>query len=184
MDKASVRSNMQEVLDLIVSEITAIRTGRASPALVEDLEIKVYGGQQTLKIQELANITSSDSKSIVIDPWDKSIIGEIKKGIITSNIGLNPQIDGEIVRINLPPMTTEDREKHVKLLNTKIEHAKVMVRQVRGEAMKDIKSVFEDKNLSEDEKFNEEKKLQEITDQFVEKLAEVGDKKRKDILNI
>jgi len=184
MDKASVRSNMQEVLDLIVSEIAAIRTGRASPALVEDLEIKVYGGQQTLKIQELANITSSDSKSIVIDPWDKSIIGEIKKGIITSNIGLNPQIDGEIVRINLPPMTTEDREKHVKLLNTKIEHAKVMVRQVRGEAMKDIKSVFEDKNLSEDEKFNEEKKLQEITDQFVEKLAEVGDKKRKDILNI
>lgn len=184
MDEASVRSNMQEVLDLIVSELAGIRTGRATPALVEDLEVKVYGGQQKLKIQELANITSSDSQSIVIDPWDKSIIGEIKKGILAANIGLNPQIDGEIIRINLPPITSEDREKYVKLLNTKLESARVMIRQVRGDAMKDIRVSYEDKNLSEDEKFNEEKRLQEVTDQFIEKINEVGEKKRKDITSI
>src|SRR3972149_2193792 len=103
MDEASLRSRMQQVLDLVTSDIGGIRTGRATPALVEGLAVPVYGGQQKLKIQELATISAPDVQTIVIDPWDKSIIGEIRQGIMDANIGMNPSIDGELIRINLPP---------------------------------------------------------------------------------
>lgn len=184
MDESSIRSRMQKVLDLVVSEIASIRTGRATPSLVEDVEVMVYGGQQKLKVNELATITVPDAQTIVIDPWDKSIIGEIKKGLQAANVGLNPSIDGEVVRISLPPLTTEDREKYVKLLSKKLENGKVMIRQIRSEAMRDIKARFEKKEISEDEKFNQEKRLQEITDEFVKKIDEAGKAKEEELLRI
>lgn len=184
MDEANVRKLMQEVLDLVISDIASIRTGRATPSIVSDLEIVAYGGQQKLRINELATITTQDNQTIVIDPWDKSIIGEIRQGIQKANVGLNPIIDGELIRINFPPMTTEDREKYVKLLGTKLENGKVMVRQVRGGAMKDIKTGFENKGMSEDEKFNEEKRLQDITDEFIGKIDEVGADKKKELVEV
>jgi ribosome recycling factor len=184
MDETSIRSQMQEVLDLITSDIASIRTGRAQPALIESLEIAVYGGQQKLKINELATITAPEPQSLIIDPWDKSIIGEIRQGILAANIGLNPAIDGEIIRISLPPLTTEDREKYVKLLSTKLENGRVMIRQVRKEALRDIRRSFEEKEISEDEKFNLEKRLQEITDEFMEKISKVGETKKQELLQI
>lgn len=184
MDETEIRSKMSEVVDLVTSDIASIRTGRASSSLVEDIVVPAYGGQQKLKVQELATITTQDAQTIVIDPWDKSIIGDIKKGIEAANVGLNPSIDGEIIRISLPPMTSEDREKYVKLLKTKLENGKVMVRQIRGDVMRDLKTAFEEKELSEDEKFNQEKKLQEITDEFVEKLDEIGENKEKELLQV
>ena len=184
MNEGDARKRMSEVLDLVTSDIASIRTGRATPAIIEDLEISVYGGQQKLKINELGTITSRDSQTIVIDPWDKSIIGEIRQGILAANIGINPVIDSEIIRLNLPPLTTEDREKYVKLLSTKLENGRVMIRQIRGEAIKDIRMSFDNKELSEDEKFNEEKRLQEITDEYIEKIDEAGERKKKELLQI
>ena len=184
MDESTVRSKMQQVKDLVVSDVSAIRTGRASSGLVEDLEISVYGGQQKLKIQELATISTPDAQTIIIDPWDKSIIGEIRKGILEANIGLNPSIDGNIIRIVLPPLTSEDRQKYVKLLSTKLENGRIMIRQIRGDVMRDIKEAFERKELSEDEKFGQEKRLQEITDEFIEGIEIIGDAKEKELLQI
>lgn len=184
MDETSIRSRMQEVVDLVTSDISSIRTGRATSAIVEDLQVSVYGGQQKLKVNELATITATDSQSIVVDPWDKSIIGEIKRGIAAANVGLNPMIDGEIIRINIPPLTSEDREKYVKLLNSKLEGGKVMIRQIRGDAMHDIKKRFEEKELSEDEKFNQEKRLQEITDEYVGKIVKIGEIKKEELLRV
>ncbi len=184
MKEDTVDKRMDEVIDLIASDVASIRTGRATSALVEDLQVTVYGGRQKLKVNELATINVSDAQAIVIDPWDKSIIGEIKKGIETANIGLSPSIDGEIIRINLPPFTTEDREKFVKLLNTKLENGKIMIRQIRGDAMRDIKESFEEKELTEDEKFNQEKRLQEITDRYIEKIEEIGGKKKEELLQV
>lgn len=184
MSEEEIRKRMAEVFDLVMGDIASIRTGQATPVIVEDLQISVYGGQQKLRVNELATITAQDSQTIMIDPWDKSIIGEIKQGILSANIGLNPQIDGEIIRINFPPLTTEDREKFVKLLSTKLEQGRVMVRQIRGEAIKDIRTAFENKQLSEDEKFNEEKHLQETTDEFIGKIDEAGEKKKKELLQI
>ncbi|OGM77999.1 ribosome recycling factor [Candidatus Woesebacteria bacterium RIFOXYB1_FULL_47_31] len=184
MDEPSVRSKMSEVVDLITSDIGAIRTGRAAPALVEGLEIAVYGGAQKLKIQELATISAPDTQTLVIDPWDKSIIGEIKQGILAANVGINPMIDGEIIRIALPPLTTEDREKYVKLLSAKLENGRVMTRQIRGNVMHEIRKKFEAKEITEDEKFAQEKRLQEITDEFIGKIEAVGERKKAELIQI
>ena len=184
MDETSVRSKMQQIIDLVSSDIGGIRTGRATPALVEDIMVLVYGGQQKLKIQELATISAPDTQTIVIDPWDKSIIGEIRQGILAANVGMNPSIDGELIRVNFPPLTTEDREKYIKLLSTKLENGRIMIRQVRGDAMKGVKEKFESKELSEDDKFLHEKKLQEITDEFVGKIEQLGEHKKQELLQI
>lgn len=175
---------MQGVLDLVVNDIGGIRTGRAQPSLVEGLELSLYGGTQKLKLLEVASISVPDPQSLVIDPWDKSITGEISKGILAANIGMTPSIDGELIRISLPPMTTEDREKYVKLLSTKLENGRVMVRQIREGAMHEIKKKFEAKEISEDNKFSQEKRLQELTDEYIEKINSAGEKKKQELLQI
>lgn len=184
MDEASIRSKMSQALNAVVADLGSLRTGKASPALVDDLNVTVYGGQQRLKIKELATVSSPDFQTLVIDPWDKSIIGEIRQGILAANVGMNPSIDGQIIRISFPPMTTEDREKYTKLLSTKLENGRVAIRQIRQDGMHDIKKAFEEKTLSEDEKFADEKKLQEITDEFVGKIDEVGEKKKEELLQV
>jgi ribosome recycling factor len=184
MDESDIRKRMGAVEELVTSDVAGIRTGRATSALVEDLRVVVYGGGQKLRINEVGTITTPDAQTIIIDPWDKSIIGEIRKGIETANIGLTPSIDGEIIRIVLPPMTTEDREKYVKLLGTKIENGRIMIRQIRGDAMKEIKDAYEEKEISEDEKFNLEKKLQVLTDEFVKRVEDVGKSKEEELLQV
>jgi ribosome recycling factor len=184
MDEDQIKEKMQQVVTLVQGDISSIRTGRANPSIVSDLMVAVYGGQQRLKIQEVATITASDAQTIVIDPWDKSIIGEIRQGILSANVGINPSLDGEVIRISVPPLTTEDRERYVKLLSTKLESGRVMIRQVRGDGMKDIKKAFEDKMISEDEKFSQEKHLQEVTDEYVDKIDTLGEKKKEELLTI
>ena len=184
MDETSIKQRMQAVLDLVLKDLSTVRTGRATPGLVEDIVIAAYGGSQKLKVQEVASISVSDPQTIVIDPWDKSIIGEIKQGLLAANAGLNPSIDGQIIRISFPSMTTEDRDKYIKLLSTKLENGRVMIRQVRGDGMQDIKKSHEEKDISEDEKFAAEKKLQEITDDFVKKIDDAGRAKEQELLQI
>lgn len=184
MDESSVSSKMQSVVEMLSSDAASIRTGRASPGLVEDISISVYGGQQKMKINEIGTISAPDSQTIIIDPWDKSVIGEVRKGIEAANIGFTPNIDGEIIRISLPPMTSEDRERYIKLLGTKIENAKVMIRQIRGDVMHNLKKSFELKEITEDEKFGQEKKLQELTDKFTEMIDDVGNKKKLELTQI
>jgi len=184
MDEASIRVKMQSAVDSLVNDMSSIRTGRATSALVENIVVPAYGGTQRLRIMELASISSPDPTQIVISPWDKSIIGDIGKGIQEANIGFNPSIDGEVIRIVVPPLTTEDREKYVKLLSVKLEGGRVMIRQIRGDEMHEIKKKFEAKEITEDEKFGQEKKLQELTDQFVGKIEEMGEKKKAELLQI
>lgn len=184
MDESSVRAKMQKALDTLVTDISTIRTGRAAPSLVENLVIAVYGGAQKLRILEVASISTSDPQTLVIDPWDKSIIGEIKKGIEAANVGMNPAIDGEILRISMPPLTTEDREKYVKLLSTKLEQGKIAIRMARAEGMQNAKKAYEDKTITEDQKFAQEKKTQELTDEFIKKIEEAGEKKKQELLQL
>ncbi len=184
MDEPSIRAKMEAVFRLVLTDISSIRTGRATPGIVEDLVVAVYGGAQRLKIQELATISVEGPQSLVINPWDKSIIGDIRKGILEANVGLNPGITDEVIRIVLPPLTTEDREKYVKLLGTKLESGRVMVRQIRSDFMHDIKKSFEDKEMTEDDKFRNEKRVQEITDEFIGKIEEAGKKKETELMQI
>lgn len=184
MDENNVKSSMQRAVDALSKELSSIRTGRATPSLVEDIIVNAYGGAQRLRVQELASITAPDTQMLLIEPWDKSIIGEIRQGILAANVGLNPTIDEERLRITLPPLTTEDREKYVKLLKVKLEEGRVAVRNVRSDAMHDIKKAFEEKEITEDDKFSDEKRLQEITDEFVAKIEEMGKKKEEELLKL
>jgi len=184
MDEASITSKMQVALDAVASDIGGIRTGRATPSLVENIVVPAYGGTQRLRVMEVGSITAPDPSQIIISPWDKSIIGDIKKGIMEANIGMNPSIDGEIIRIAMHPLTTEDREKYVKILSQKLENGRVMVRGVRADEMHEIKKQFEEKKITEDDKFAQEKKLQELTDSFIGKIEEMGEKKKQELLKI
>lgn len=184
MDEGQVRQKMQGALDSLIAAIGTIRSGRATPALVQNLEVMVYGGTQRLRILEVAGVTATDPQTLVIDPWDKSIIGEIKKGIESANIGMNPSIDGEIIRISVPPLTTEDREKFVKLLSSKLEESRVVIRQIRADAMHGIKKDFEERKITEDEKFAFEKNLQGLTDEFVGKVEQMGEAKKQELLQL
>jgi ribosome recycling factor len=184
MDETSVKASMQRAVDAIHREIASIRTGRATPSLVEDIMVAAYGGTQHLRVQELASITAPDTQMLLIEPWDKSIIGEIKQAILAANIGLSPAIDSEKIRISLPPLTTEDRERYVKLLKAKLEEGRVSVRQSRADAMHEIKKSLEDKQITEDDKFAQEKRVQELTDQFIAKIEEMGSKKEQELLSL
>lgn len=183
MDEDKIKREMSSVIELVSSDLSSLRTGRASPALVEDIIIPAYGGTQKLKIIELGSINAPDPQTIVIDPWDKSIIGEIRQGLLAANLGLTPIIAGEVIRLSLPPLTTEDREKYVKLLRSKLEQGKVMIRHIRSDTMRDLKKAFEDKTLSEDQKFASEKRTQELTDQFISQIDSLGEAKQKELLS-
>jgi len=184
MDKASVDKEMQDVVSLVNDDIASIRTGRATTSMVENIMIDAYGGAQKLKIIELGSITTPDTETVVIDPWDKSVIGDIKKGIMAANVGFNPSVDGEIIRITIPPMTTEDRQKFVKLLHQKQENGRIMIRQVRVMAMKSIKTDFTNKKISEDEKLSQEKQVQELTDRYTKKINDIGKAKEEELLTV
>lgn len=184
LDEKLARSRMQEVLDLVSADIASVRVGRVSPNLVSDIEVSVYGGQQRLKVQELATISVLDPQTLEVDPWDKSIIGEIRQGILASGLNINPIISGDKIRIVIPPITSEDREKYLKLVSTKLEAGRVMIRQIRGDLLRDIQKSFENKEMGEDDKFSQEKRLQEITDEFIDLINQLGEKKKEELMEI
>lgn len=184
MDENKLRTKMTQVLDLVRTDIASIRTGRVTPALVENIVVGVYGGTQKMKIVELGTISVVDPQTLTIEPWDKSIIGEIRKGILEANVGLNPSMDETKIRISLPPLTTEDREKYVKLLSGKLENGKILIRQARADAMQESKKAYESKTITEDQKFGQEKEIQKLTDEFVGKIDEIGEAKKQELLHL
>jgi len=184
MDFTDTKALMQKAIDHFKVEIAAIRTGRAVPALVENIVCNAYGGTTRLTVKELGTITTSDAQTLIIQPWDSSVTGEIRQGILAANVGLTPVIDNNLIRISVPSLTTERRQEYVKLLHQKMEEARISLRNIRQEKMKLIKSIFEDKKISEDEKFKSEEDLQKITDQFVGTIEELGEKKETEIMSV
>jgi ribosome recycling factor len=184
MDLNLIKQNMQKVVDVIKVDLGTVRTGRAAPSLVENVVIHAYGGTQNLKVIELAQIAAQDSQTLVITPYDSSIIGEISKGLMEGNIGLTPVIDGQIIRISIPALTEERRQQLVDLVNQKLEGGKVQIRQVRHEAMNDVKKQLNDKTISEDEMFHAEKEVQKLTDDTISELELLGKKKEEELMAI
>ena len=179
-----VKQNMQKVVDVIKVDLATVRTGRASPALVENVVIHAYSGTQSLKVVELAQIAAQDPQTIVITPYDQSIIGEIHKGLMEGNIGLTPVIDGQIIRISIPLLTEERRQQLVGLVNQKLEGGKIQIRQVRHEAINEYKKQLNDKTISEDEMYHAEKEIQRLTDETITELDTLGKKKEEELMVI
>ena len=184
IDFNPTKEKMEKSLLKFREEIGGIRTGRASASLVENLLCSVYQGTQNLRLKELASITSPDPQSLLIQPWDGSVIGEVKQSILAANIGLTPVVEGSAVRIAVPPLTGERRQEYIKLLGQKSEEARIAVRNIRRDQMESIKDSFEGKNLSEDEKFRAEAELQKITDGFIAKIQEAEKKKEEELLQV
>lgn len=175
---------MRKAIEVTRQDLSSIRSGRATPALVENLVIGVYGGSQKLKLTELSTISTADAKTLLVSPFDPSIIAEIVKGILEVNIGLTPVAEGELIRISIPPLSEERRQEYLKMARVKLEGGRIMVRQVRAEGMRDLKHLVEEKNISEDERTRTEKMVQDLTDEMIAEIDNLGKKKEEELLQI
>lgn len=181
---SKTRDHMKKAYEVTREDLGTIRSGRATPALVENIVVAAYGGSQRLKVMEMATITTMDAKSLVIAPFDPSQIAEIERGIAGANTGLTPVVDGEIIRISIPPLSQERREEYIKLAKVKLEAGRVMIRQIRHEGMRDLKKAADDKSISEDEQKSGEKKVQELTDEMIAEIDTLGDRKEAELLQV
>lgn len=180
----ATRDRMKKSIEVTRMDLSSIRSGRATPALVENIVVTVYGGTQHLKMMELSTITTTDTKTIMISPYDPSIITEIQRGLEAANVGLTPVIDGEVIRISLPPLSEERRQEYIKLAKTKLEAGRIMVRQVRHESMKELGKMEAEGTTSEDEKALGEKRVQELTDEMIAELDAMGEKKEAELMQV
>ena len=176
------KSEFQKAVDFFKTDISGLRTGRANAAIVENIMVEAYGGQMPVK--GLANIAIPEARTIVIEPWDKSIIKDIEKAIRLAGTGLNPSNEGNILRLSLPQMTEENRKELIKVLGQKTEHARIQVRKVRDEVKEMIVETEKAKEISEDERFNLQDELDKMTGEFNDKIMMMREEKEKEIMTI
>lgn len=163
-------------------ELASLRTGRATPALVEDISVPAY--DSTMDLKSVASTTVQDAKTLVIEPWDKSLLQAIEKAVRDADIGISPAIDGEIVRINMPPMTEENRKQLVKKMKEMLEETRVRIRGVREAIRDEVFKKEKEKEIGEDEKFKILDELDKLTKEYTEKVEELGKKKEGEIMTI
>jgi len=173
---------MDKAIAALTQELNSIRTGRANPSLVELLLIDYYGTQTPL--QELASISVPESRSLLIRPYDPSSLKNIEKAILTSDLGLNPNNDGENIRLVLPTPTEERRLELVKVLGIKAEEARISIRNIRRESIRNLRDFEEEKIITEDDQHRGEDKVQEITDNFIENIDSICERKEKEIMEV
>ena len=178
----SLKPLLDEALEEFQGELKNIRTGRANPSLVEDLEIEYFGTKTPLK--QAASITASDARSLVISPWNKDNLVDIEKAIKESDLQVNPTNDGSVIRLNFPPLTEERRTEFVNLMKKKTEVARIKVRKVREDAWDEIQKNEKAGELSEDDKFRKKDELQKIVDAANERIEELSKKKEEEIMTV
>ena len=179
-DKNQLTIKMDKSLSVFKKDLNTIRTGRANPAMLDLISIEAYG--KKMPINQLSTITVPEPRSISIQVWDKSNVALIDSAIKKSNLGVNPQIDGQILRIHIPQLTEERRLELVKTLKTLGEKGKVSIRNIRRESNDNIKKLLNEKKISEDESKNFEKEIQKVTDMNIEKKDKILSDKEKEIL--
>ncbi len=178
----SHQDKFKQVIDVFKKEIATLRTGRANPALLDGIFVKAYGTKTPLN--GLANISVNDARSLVVVPWDKNILKDIEKAIVEANLGIGVINEGDKIRLTIPAMTEEIRRGLVKKLNEKLEKARIAIRQVREEIKSSIVAAFDDKQISEDDKFRFIKELDEAVSEYNEELKSIRDNKEAEIMKI
>lgn len=163
-------------------ELESLRTGRATPALVENILVEAYGAKTPL--EHLASITTPEPKTIVIQPWDKNIIKEIEKALSSKNLGIQPVNEGNLIRLTLAPLTEESRRELLKILSHKLEQARISLRNTRDKIKEEIVTAEKNKEITEDDKYRYQKELDEFTAQYTEKIKELGEKKTNEMITI
>ncbi len=179
---AGRESDFEKAIDHFRAEAAKLRTGRAHPSLVEDIAVDYYGTRSP--IRQIASVTVSESRMLVIQPWDRDSLSAIAEAIRSSDLGLNPADDGHVIRLSLPPLTEDRRKELVKALGSRLEDARVSVRTIREETWKEIQDLEKQGEIGEDEKFTGKEELQKRVDRVNATLEELREKKEKEIMTV
>jgi ribosome recycling factor len=173
---------MSKTEQIVVNEFAGVRTGKASPALVENLLVEVYGSQ--MRVRELAGITTPEPRTLTIQPWDANSLHPIEKAIQKSNLGLSPTVQGRAIRIFFPELSQERRQEFVKIIRKMAEDGRVAIRHVRRDAMEQLKKHAHDSGITEDDVEHAEKELQKLTDEYIGKIDQHLTNKEKEIMTV
>ena len=174
-----IKPELDKVLSFFEKELAKFRSSRASPSLIEDVSVECFG--QKFPLRQLAAISIPEPRQILIQPWDKSYIEGIVKALEKTGIGANPIVEKEVIRINLPALTEEYRKELLRIISQKQEEAKKIIRKWRDEAWAEIQKNFREGKIREDDKFRGKEELQELVDEYNEKIEEMGERKKKEI---
>lgn len=175
-------NKMKKTEDVVVHEFAGVRTGKASPTLVENILVDCYGSQ--MRIRELAGITTPDPRTLMIQPWDAATVGPIDKAIQKSNLGLNPAVDKKCLRINLPELSTERREEFTKVVRKMTEDGRVAIRHVRRDTIEGLKKEAKNGGITEDELVSAEKEVQKLTDEYIKRIDQHLAHKEEEIMTV
>jgi len=177
-----LRGRMAKSVEALQEELMGIRTGRASPALVERLHVEYYGTLTPLN--QMASVAVPEPRLLVIRPWDPSALNDIERAIQKSDLGLTPMNDGKLIRLNIPRLTEERRRELVKVVARRVEEGRVAIRNLRRDALKDMQEFEKEKMISEDEFFRAKDEVQELTNEFIAKIDELGKRKEEEVMEI
>lgn len=178
------KQRMEKAFSVLREDFGTVKTGKATPQLVENIVINAYGGSARLKVMELATIHVVDHQTITITPFDHTVLGDIERGIADGQMGLGLATDANLIRVTIPPLSQERREEFVKLIHKKAENGKIMIRQARAESNDDIAKMKKDGDITEDDEKRMEKEVQKLTDEFVEKIEETKDAKERELMTV
>lgn len=178
----NIEEKMHKTVEGLKKDLATIRTGRATPALIEHVKVD-YAGVPT-PLNQVAGISVPDARFLVIQPWDKSSIHNIVKAVQKSDLGLNPVSDGNVIRINIPPLSEERRQELIKVVRRRVEERRVTVRNLRREAMNELKELEKDKDISQDENKRALDQLQKLTDTFIASIEQTGQDKEEELTQV
>ncbi|MEO0367575.1 MAG: ribosome recycling factor [Pseudomonadota bacterium] len=173
---------MAKSIESMLSDMAKIRTGRASPALIDHVMVDYYG--TATPIGQVANVTVQDARTLAVQPWEKNMVPVVEKAIMEANLGLNPVTAGDLIRIPLPPLTEERRREMVKVASSEGESGKIAVRNIRRDANSDFKSLLKDKDITEDEEKGAQDSVQKLTDKFVQQIDDIVKDKEAEIMQV
>lgn len=177
-----INGKMQKTVDALTRDLASIRTGRASPALVEHIKADYHG--ILTPINQIASISIPEAKMILIQPWDRSSIRSIEKAILASDLGLNPTSDSNVIRIPIPPLTEERRKELTKAIHKRIEEARIALRNLRREGIERLRQSEKNKEISQDQYTRASEQLQKLTDSFTDKANDIGQAKETEIMEV
>lgn len=178
-----MKQKMQGVVDLMKQDLNGVKTGRAKPSMIEQIKVEAYAGTW-MPLLELSSINAPDPHMLLVQPWDHSVTAKIEKALATAEIPLNPVVDGNVIRITIPPLTEETRKEMVKLVKQKIESGKEMLRGIRNDVKREIDNQKDDAGVSEDDIKSWLEEMQKINDNFMKTLEDLGDAKEKELMEI
>lgn len=179
---AEATNRMTKAMEALGRELATVRTGRASPSLIERVMVEQYGTEMPLN--QLSTVAAPEARLLTVQPWDKGSIGAIEKALRKSDLGLNPSSDGTMIRIAIPPLNEDRRRALVKIVHTKVEEARVAVRNIRRDAMSQAHEFKTEKLISEDDERRAEKEIQDLTNKFTAQAETMGKEKERDVLSL